>query len=91
MSKQYAPLLITEKYLNGVWQPLDDALPTTTKEILVVADITTDQVPNLELHMDVLLATDSSGSHKQFQGKDIGIDSRNINVGKQLLSIFKIV
>ena len=39
--------------------------------------------------MDVLLATDSSGSHKQFQGKDIGIDSRNINVGKQLSSFLK--
>ena len=38
-----------------------------------------------ELYLDVLLGTDSSGSHKQFQGKDIDIDSRNINVGKHFL------
>ena len=84
--------LITEKFENGVWEPLDQGIKATVNEIMQVeTDITEDQIPNHELNMDVLLATDSSGSHKQFQGKDIDIDSRNINVGKQLLSIFKIV
>ena len=77
--------LITEKFENGVWEPLDQGLKATVNEIMQVeTDITEDQIPNHELHMDVLLATDSSGSHKQFQGKDIDIDSRNINVGKDL-------
>ena len=77
--------LITEKFENGVWEPLDQGIKATVDEIMQVeTDITEDQIPNHELHMDVLLATDSSGSHKQFQGKDIDIDSRNINVGKDL-------
>ena len=80
--------LITEKFLNGVWEPLEQGLKATVDEIMLVEveDLTEDKIPNHELHMDVLLATDSSGSHKQFQGKDIDIDSRNINVGKHLYS-----
>ena len=43
--------------------------------------ISTDEIPDLELHADVLLAADSSGSHKQFANKDIAINSRNIELG----------
>ena len=64
---------------------MEKALPTTIKELLTVEKITNDEIPDLELKLDVLLATDSSGSHKQFQGKDIDIDSTNINVGKHFL------
>ena len=68
-----------------MWHPLEKALPTTIKELLTVEKIENDEIPDHELYLDVLLATDSSGSHKQFQGKDIDIDSRNINVGKHFL------
>ena len=79
--------IITEKFENGVWEPLEQGLKATVNEIMQVeTDVTEDEIPNYELNMDVLLATDSSGSHKQFQGKDIDIDSRNINVGKHLFS-----
>ena len=68
-----------------MWHPLEKGLPNTVKEILTVEKIENDEIPDNELYLDVLLGTDSSGSHKQFQGKDIDIDSRNINVGKHFL------
>ena len=46
--------------------------------------ITPDDLPDSELKVDVLLGTDSSGSHKQFAGKDIDVDSRNLEYGKTL-------
>ena len=69
---------------------MSDALPTTLNEIVNVEEneISLDKIPNNELKVDVLLATDSSGSHKQYQNKDIDIDSRNINVGKLFLEEF---
>ena len=64
---------------------MEKGLPNTVKEILTVEKIENDEIPDNELYLDVLLGTDSSGSHKQFQGKDIDIDSRNINVGRHFL------
>ena len=52
------------------------------EEVLSVEGIEPDQLPDMELTVDVLLATDSFGSAKQFQNKDIEINSRNVNVGK---------
>ena len=51
------------------------------EEIMATGAISTDDIPDLELHADVLLAADSSGSHKQFANKDIAINSRNIELG----------
>ena len=54
------------------------------EEIVRVHKIAPEDLPNSELKVDVLLGTDSSGSHKQFAGKDIEIDSRNLEYGKQV-------
>ena len=54
------------------------------EEIVWVQKIKPEDLPNSELKVDVLLGTDSSGSHKQFAGKDIEVDSRNLEYGKQL-------
>ena len=54
------------------------------EEIVGVQKIKPEDLPNSELKVDVLLGTDSSGSHKQFAGKDIEVDSRNLEYGKQL-------
>ena len=54
------------------------------EEIVTVQKIKPEDLPNSELKVDVLLGTDSSGSHKQFAGKDIEVDSRNLEYGKQL-------
>ena len=51
------------------------------EELLASEDIRPDDIPDLELFADVLLAADSSGSHKQFQNKDININSRNLELG----------
>ena len=70
-----------EIWNNGVWHDLSKALPLRMEELLSTGQLATEDVPDLELHADVLLAADSSGSHKQFQNKDIGISSRNIELG----------
>ena len=54
------------------------------EEIVRVQKIKPEDLPNSDLKVDVLLGTDSSGSHKQFAGKDIEIDSRNLEYGKQM-------
>ena len=74
----------SEVWNNGVWHNLDKALPSTLKEIVKTRDIISQEIPDNELFVDVLLATDSSGSHKQFANKDINVDSRNLNLGKIL-------
>ena len=66
---------------NGVWHDLTKALPSRMEELLATEDIRPDDVPDLELNADVLLPADSSGSHKQFQNKDININSRNLELG----------
>ena len=71
----------TETWNNGVWHDLSKSLPLRMEELLSTGQLATEDVPDLELHADVLLAADSSGSHKQFQNKDIGISSRNIELG----------
>ena len=50
----------------------------------MIGPITSQDIPDNELIVDVLLATDSSGSHKQFANKDIKVDSRHLNLGKIL-------
>ena len=77
----------SEVWNNGVWHNLDKALPSTLKEIVKTRDILSQEIPDNELTVDVLLATDSSGSHKQFANKDIKVDTRNLNLGKILLSL----
>ena len=76
--------LHTETWNNGVWHDLSKALPLRMEELLSSGNhylnISTDEIPD-ELHADVLLAADSSGSHKQFANKDIGISSRNLELG----------
>ena len=54
------------------------------EELVLTQKITPDDLPDSELKVDVLLGTDSSGSHKQFAGKDIDVDSRNLEYGKTL-------
>ena len=54
------------------------------EELVLTQKITPDDLPDSELNVDVLLGTDSSGSHKQFAGKDIDVDSRNLEYGKTL-------
>ena len=73
----------SEKWHEGVWNNLGSILKTTIEEIVMVQKITPDDLPNSELKVDVLLGTDSSGSHKQFAGKDIDIDSSNLEYGKK--------
>ena len=74
-------LVCTETWNNGVWHDLSKALPLRMEEIMATGAISTDDIPDLELHADVLLAADSSGSHKQFANKDIAINSRNLELG----------
>ena len=72
----------TDDFENGIWCDLEIILTKSMEEVLLVEDIEPDQLPDMELTVDVLLATDSFGSAKQFQNKDIDINSRNVNVGK---------
>ena len=78
------PLILLEKFMNGVWYDLENGMKSSMSELLLVEDIQPEDLPDNELHIDVLLGTDSSGSHKQFAGKDIEIDSRNLEYGKGL-------
>ena len=72
----------TDDFENGIWCDLEIILTNCMEEVLLVDGIEPDQLPDMELTVDVLLATDSFGSAKQFQNKDIDINSRNVNVGK---------
>ena len=60
---------------------MDKALPLRMEELFSTGQISTNDIPDLELTADVVLAADSSGSHKQFANKDIGISSRNLELG----------
>ena len=77
-------LILLEKFMNGVWHDLEDCMKSSMSELVLVQDIQPEDLPDNELHVEVLLGTDSSGSHKQFGGKDIEIDSRNLEYGKGL-------
>ena len=70
-----------EEWENGSWHDLTKGLTTSFEEIFAVENFDDFTVPNNELHIDVLLGADGSGSHKQFQFKDIDVNSRNIIVG----------
>ena len=80
-------VFFSEIWEHGVWHNLEKALPSTLEEIVKTRDITSQEIPDNELYVDVLLATDSSGSHKQYANKDIDVNSRNLNLGKILQSL----
>ena len=80
-------MYFSEIWEHGVWHNLEKALPSTLEEIVKTRDITSAEIPDNELYVDVLLATDSSGSHKQYANKDIDVNSRNFNLGKILQSL----
>ena len=77
-------MLTSEKFRDGVWHNLDSVMKLTMKELVMVNNITPEDCPDSELLVDVLLGTDSSGSHKQYAGKDIEIDSSNLEYGEWL-------
>ena len=68
-----------EKFMNGVWIELGPSIRTIFESILIVEDL--DLEDEQHLAADVLLGMDGSGSHKQFQNRDIDINSRNIMLG----------
>ena len=80
-------MLTSEKFREGVWHNLDSVMKLTMEELVSVNNITPDDCPDSELLVDVLLGTDSSGSHKQYAGKDIEIDSSNLEYGKLLENV----
>ena len=73
-----------ELFENGVWLPLEYALPVLLKEILECEDNYCPSIDNpdtLELTALVVPMYDGSGSHLQVQGKDININTRNLVIG----------
>ena len=70
-----------------MWHNLDSVMKLTMEELVSVNNITPEDCPDSELFVDVLLGADSSGSHKQYAGKDIEIDSSNLEYGELLENV----
>ena len=64
-----------------MWHNLESVMKLTMTELVQVNNITPEDCVDSELCVDVLLGSDSSGSHKQYAGKDIEIDSSNLEYG----------